>query len=155
LTILKPSVGRKSLTNSAVKHRKQLQDASVQEVIRLEKLVWRAAQRRDQAAFAKLVPADAIMIFQSGVVTQPDYLVTMRERTLSHYELRDVRGYMPNRRTVILLYHAIREGSFRGRRFPGGPVIESTIWVKRGRGWVAVLNQETPVKDAKQAHHRR
>jgi len=144
-----------SLTNSAANHRNHFQDASVREVIRLERLVWRAAQRRDQAAFAKLVPADARMIFQSGVVTQPEYLVTMRERTLSHYELRDIRGYMPNRRTVILLYRAIREGSLRGRPFPSGPVIESTVWVKRGSGWVAVLNQETPVNDAERAHHRR
>jgi hypothetical protein len=78
----------------------------------------------------------------------------MTERTLSHYELGDIRGYMPNRRTVILLYRAVRKGSYRGRRFPTRPVIESTVWVKRGTGWVAVLNQETPVNDAEQARHR-
>jgi hypothetical protein len=52
---------------------------------------------------------------------------------------------MPNAKTVILHYEALRLGDDAGKIFPEGTVIESTTWIKRGRRWVAVLNQETPI----------
>jgi hypothetical protein len=119
-------------------------EAAIDTVIMLEEQVWKAAQQRDFAGFIRLVPADAVMIFQRGIVPQPDYVATMPERTISHYELRNMRGFMPAPGTVILIYEATRAGSFRGESFPPGPVIESTTWVLRDGCWVAVLNQETP-----------
>jgi hypothetical protein len=116
----------------------------IDSVIRLEKRVWKVAQLRDADAFAELVPADAVMIFQSGIVSQPEYLATMNQRTISRYELRNIRGFMPNAKTVILHYEALRLGQEAGEIFPEGTVIECTTWIKRGRRWVAVLNQETP-----------
>jgi Domain of unknown function (DUF4440) len=120
--------------------------AIIRKIIRLEERVWKVAQERDAVRFAELVPADAMMIFQSGIVTQPEYLATMRERTISRYELRNVRGFMPDATTVILCYEALRLGEESGEAFPMNPVIESTTWIKRGKRWVAVLNQETPVR---------
>jgi hypothetical protein len=119
--------------------------ATIKEVIGLERLVWKVAQDRDAESFRGLVPADAIMIFQSGIMTQPLYLKTMKKRTISRYKLGKIRGFMPNDSTVILLYEAIRVGKEGKRKFPQGRVIESTIWVKRSNRWVAVLNQETPL----------
>lgn len=120
-------------------------EAVIQAVIELENRVWKAAQQRDVPGFSRLVPADAVMIFQSGIVSQPDYVATMPERTISHYEIRNLRGFMPAPGTVILVYEATRAGSFREKSFPLGAVIESTTWVMRKGRWVAVLNQETPV----------
>lgn len=116
----------------------------IHKVMQLEKQVWKAARNRDDRAFAKLVPADALMIFQSGIVTQPGYLATMRQRTLEENTIEDLRGFMPNPNTVILTYRTVRAGSFAGKRFPSNPVVESTVWIKRGKRWVAILNQETP-----------
>jgi len=116
----------------------------IRKIIRLENEVWKVAQDRDAKRFAELVPADAVMIFQSGILTQPEYLATMSTRTISRYELRDVRGFVANAAAVILMYEAVRLGDESGESFPSGPVIESTTWVKRGARWVAVLNQETP-----------
>jgi hypothetical protein len=118
--------------------------ALIRKIIQLEKEVWKVAQDRDAKRFAELVPADAVMIFQSGILTQPEYLATMSTRTISRYEIRDVRGFVANAATVILMYEAVRLGDESGESFPAGPVIESTTWVKRGARWVAVLNQETP-----------
>jgi Domain of unknown function (DUF4440) len=124
------------------------ESAIVNKVIRLEKRVWKSAQERDADRFRQLVPADAIMIFQSGVVPQPEYLATMNERTISRYELRRFRGFMPTSKTVILYYEALRLGEEAGKTFPEGTVIESTTWIKRGARWVAILNQETPVANS-------
>jgi hypothetical protein len=118
--------------------------ALIRKIIQLEKEVWKVAQNRDAKRFAELVPADAVMIFQSGILTQPEYLATMSTRTISRYEICDVRGFVANAATVILMYEAVRLGDESGESFPPGPVIESTTWVKRGARWVAVLNQETP-----------
>jgi len=120
--------------------------AIIKAVIRLEKQVWKVAQRREADAFAQLVPSDAVMIFQSGIVSQTEYLATMHKRTISRYELRNIRGFMPNARTVILLYEALRLGEEAGSAFPEGRVIESTTWIMRGGRWVAILNQETPFR---------
>lgn len=124
------------------------ESAIVNKIIRLEKRVWKIAQKRDADRFRQLVPADAIMIFQSGVVPQPEYLATMNERTISRYELRRFRGFMPNLQTVILYYEALRLGEEAGKTFPEGAVIESTTWIKRGARWVAILNQETPLANS-------
>ena len=118
---------------------------TIETVIRLEKRVWEVAQQRNAAEFKKLVPADAVMIFQSGIVLQPEYLLTMNARTISRYEIRDMRAFMPNATTVILYYEALRLGEQNGAAFPSGPVVESTTWIRRGKRWVAILNQETPI----------
>jgi hypothetical protein len=120
------------------------QDAIIEKVIKLEKLVWKVAQERNANAFQELVPVDAVMIFQSGIMRQPDYLKTMKERMIAHYEFGPIRGFMPTDSTVILVYQAVRIGHEGSRSFPQGTVIESTTWVKRKGRWVAVLNQETP-----------
>ncbi len=123
--------------------------ATISAVVRLEKRVWIAAQKRNAKEFEKLVPADAMMIFQSGIVLQPEYLATMNERTITRYELRRIHGFMPNATTVILYYEAVRHGEEGGQTFPTGAVIETTTWIKRGVRWVAILNQETPVTTGK------
>jgi hypothetical protein len=121
------------------------EEGTISNVIELEKSVWKAARARDVEAFSRLVPADGVMIFQSGVVRQPEYLATMKLRTVSHAKLKDMQGFMPNATTVILIYKTVRVGSYDSKRFPSTPVVESTTWIKRGRRWVAILNQETPI----------
>lgn len=114
-------------------------------VIEQEKLVWKAAKEKNVEEFSRHVPFDAVMIFQSGIVRQPEYLATMKMRTVSHSEIIDMHGFMPDASTVILIYQTIRLGSFEGKEFPPTPVFESTTWIKRDRRWVAILNQETPI----------
>ena len=133
-------------SNSKTLHdRSRSKAAIIKKIIRLEERVWKVAQERNAAEFEKLVPADAVMIFQSGIVLQPEYLATMTARTISQYEIRNMRSFMPNATTVILYYEALRHGEQDGEAFPSSPVIESTTWIKRGRRWVAILNQETPI----------
>ena len=91
-----------TLKGSSARHT----EATIETVIPLEEQVWKAAQKRDVEGFIRLVPADAVMIFQRGIVPQPDYVATMPERTISHYELRNIRGFMPAPDIVILIYEA-------------------------------------------------
>ena len=127
--------------------RKGRRRASEKDVIRhvtkQEERVWKAAEERNAKRFEELVPRDAIMIFRSGIVRQPEYLEGIAGRTVGHSEIRDMQGFMPNSKTVILIYTTERLGSENGWKFPATPVIESTTWIKRGKRWVAILNQET------------
>jgi hypothetical protein len=134
-TVLKKSSSKSATSVAIVRH-----------VIEQEKLVWKAAKDRDSEVFCQLVPDDGIMIFRSGIMRQPKYLATMKSRTVSHAKWKRMKGFMPNPTTVILTYETVRIGSFRGKKLPSNPVIESTTWIKRGKRWVAILNQETPVK---------
>jgi hypothetical protein len=122
-------------------------EMQVRKVMQLEKEVWKAARERNAQDFARLVPADALMIFQSGIVTQPDYIATMQGRALEKNRMEDLRGHMPNSNTVILTYETVRGGNFEGKPLPSTPVIESTTWIRRGKRWVAILNQETPIRE--------
>jgi hypothetical protein len=134
-------------TRSKQRSRQSAADrALIRKIVELEKEVWKVAQDRDATRFAELVPADAVMIFQSGILTQPEYLATMSTRTISRYEIRNIRGFVAHAATVILMYEAVRLGEEGGEEFPSGPVIESTTWIKRRSRWVAVLNQETPTQ---------
>jgi hypothetical protein len=117
----------------------------IRHVVKLEAQVWKAAEKRDAKRFAELVPPEAIMIFRSGIVRQPEYLAGMAGRTVGHSEIRGMQGFMPNAKTVILIYATERLGTEDGRKLPEAPVIESTTWIRRGKRWVAVLNQETPI----------
>jgi hypothetical protein len=119
----------------------------IQKVMRLEREVWKAAREKNAGNFRKLVPADALMIFQSGIWTQPEYIATMRGRTLEENTIEDLRGHMPNANTVILTYETVRAGNFEGKPFPSTRVIESTTWIRRAKRWVAILNQETPLEN--------
>lgn len=119
----------------------------IRKVMRLEKAVWKAALERDARKFAKLVPADALMIFRSGIMTQPEYLATMRGRSLEKNRIKELRGFMPDSKMVILTYKTVRAGSYEGKAFPSAPVIESTTWIRRGKRWLAILNQETPIDE--------
>jgi len=139
---MKPVQGR-----TETKHNRLSSAEQLRKVMQLEKQVWKAAKERDARAFAKLVPADGLMIFRSGIVTQPQYLATMQGRTLAENSIADLRGFMPNSKTAILTYKTVRAGSYEGQPFPAAPVIESTVWIKRGKRWVAILNQETPIEE--------
>ncbi len=57
------------------------QNATIRKIIKLKKLVWKVAQRRDAVAFQEFVSADAVMIFQSGV--DPHHEVIQRYRLIS------------------------------------------------------------------------
>jgi hypothetical protein len=134
----------RSPAQKKLRNRRRSNAAVIKEIMALEERVWEVAQHRNAAEFTKLVPSDAVMIFQSGIVLQPEYLATMNDRTISRYQIRNMRGFMPNATTVILYYEALRHGEQGGHAFPTSPVVESTTWIKRGKRWVAILNQETP-----------
>jgi Domain of unknown function (DUF4440) len=121
------------------------ENSVIRHVTKQEERVWKAAKERNAKRFEKLVPRDAIMIFRSGIVRQPEYLEGMAGRAVGHSEIRDMQGFMPNSKTVVLIYTTERLGGENGRKFPTTPVIESTTWIKRGKQWVAILNQETPI----------
>jgi hypothetical protein len=133
-------VGKKQSSKSVTSR------AIIRNAIEQEKRVWKAAQTRDAEEFSELVPADGLMIFQSGITSQPEYLATMKSRTVAHSRWRKMKGFMPNPTTVILTYETVRIGSYKSKKFPSSRVIESTTWIKRRKRWVAILNQETPLK---------
>jgi hypothetical protein len=109
-----------------------------------EKAVWKAAQEQDKGTLDALVDDDARMIFTSGIMTKKQYLDSSSERKIAGYELSDFQVLTPADDTVIVIYNARISGVFHGK--PASySVREASVWVQREKGWVAVLNQETPM----------
>jgi hypothetical protein len=50
------------------------------------------------------------------------------------------------RRCGLFIDDNVPVGSYKGKKVPSTPVIESATWIKRGKRWVAILNQETRVR---------
>jgi uncharacterized protein (TIGR02246 family) len=111
-----------------------------------ELAVWEAAKQRDLHRFATLVADDARMVFVSGVMTKQEYMQEASTRTITDYSLEDFQFFSPAKGIVITLYRATVSGSSRGKPFPPSTVRESSVWANRDGGWVAVWNQETPVR---------
>jgi hypothetical protein len=119
--------------------------AIINAVIQLEKRVWKAAQDRDADTFKTACTLGRDHDLSIWSDTQPQYLASMSDRTISDYEPRHIRGFMPDPTTVILYYEALRLGKESGRSFLADAVSESTTWIKRESRWVAILNQQTPI----------
>jgi len=86
------------------------------------------------------------MIFTSGVRTRAEYLASMPSRRIVSYELRDVKVTSPAPNVAVTTYLATIAGVFEGREVPPFTVREASVWLRRAGKWVAVLNQETPIK---------
>jgi hypothetical protein len=115
-------------------------------IVANEIAVWEAAKKKDMRQFMELVAEDAHMIFASGVMTRSDYVHSAAERVITDYQLSDVQVYEANPGSVITIYKATISGTFRGVRVEGVVAREASLWVNRSGKWVAVLNQETPIR---------
>lgn len=111
-----------------------------------ENAVWEAAKQRDMHRFADLVADDARMVFVSGVMTKQEYMQEASTRTITDYSLEDFQFFMPAKGIVITFYRATVSGTSNGKTFPPSTVRESSLWVRRDGKWVAVWNQETPIR---------
>jgi len=119
--------------------------ASLKEAaIAREQAVWKAAKEHDNAAFDSLVADDALMIFTSGIMTKKQYMDSSSERKITGYELSDFQVLTPTQHTVVIIYKVRVSGVFHGKA-ASYSVREASVWVHRAKGWVAVLNQETPM----------
>jgi len=125
--------------------KEQPSGASLKEAaIAREQAVWKAAKDHDNATFNALVDDDARMIFTSGIMTKRQYMDSSSERMITGYELSDFQVLTPNQDTVVIIYNARVSGRFHGKA-ASYSVREASVWVHRAKGWVAVLNQETPM----------
>jgi|SRR5947209_10676841 len=121
------------------------QGETASEIIAVETGVWQAAKEKDLKRFSTLVGDDAVMIFTSGVVTKSEYILSIAERDITSYSLRNFQVFIPAADTAIILYEASVTGIFQARPVATYKVREASVWVKRSGQWVAVLNQETPM----------
>jgi hypothetical protein len=111
-----------------------------------ERAVWEAAMQKDMRRFDSLVADDARMIFTSGIMTKSEYLRSIGKRHIASYSLEDFQVLEPAADTVLTIYKVTLSGTFDGRSVPPSTVREASVWVKRSGKWLAVLNQETPVR---------
>jgi hypothetical protein len=128
-----------------VKKANSVPNAIAAQILANETEVWEAAKRKDMRKFDALVGDDAWLIFTSGIQTKAQYIKSIAERNITNYSLKNFEMLMPAQDVVIVTYIATISGIFGGKASTQFSVREGSVWVKRNKKWVAVVNQETPI----------
>ena len=69
----------------------------------------------------------------------------MADTQLKDYALDDIKLVKATKNVGILTYKLTQHGTYKGDPIPA-TVHATSVWVKRGDKWLAVLHQETPAR---------
>ena len=112
------------------------------EVVALERAVWDALVAGDAAVDEALLSADFVGLYPTGFAGRSDHVGQLANGPTVHsYQLSAVRTMEVAADAVLVLYRA------EYVRIGGGPaesMYVSSLWRRRGDGWVNVFSQDTP-----------
>ena len=127
-------------------------DIDVDELVRLETLVWQALADGDPGADARMLSEDFIGVYPSGFSDRDEHARQLIDGpTVERFELHDARTLVVSDSAVLLAYRAvfrrpsaIRESTAESTE---ASMYISSLWCRRGDRWVNVFSQDTPVGD--------
>jgi hypothetical protein len=115
-----------------------------EKLIRLEKLDWEVAKKKDWKAYDRLLSSDFVWIDDSGVIAgRNEFLKYFAKLDLAGYAMDEakVTFFTPN--VALLTYKVTEKGSFNGQPLPSTPYYVGSGYVKRADEWVNVFTQTT------------
>ncbi|QIE54342.1 nuclear transport factor 2 family protein [Pikeienuella piscinae] len=110
----------------------------------LERKVWEALRAGDAAADARLLAADFIGVYPSGVEGREGHAAQLAAGpTVAAFEIREPKMIPLGDDAALLIYLA-------GFHRPDEPETErgmyvSSLWRRRGAGWANIFSQDTPL----------
>ena len=114
-------------------------------LIAREKEVWELIKKKNAQGFAAYLAEDMIYVTTDGVHTKAETVKGIAEAGPPEVMLSDWKVMMIDKDAAIVTYT-----TKSGPAVACGPEPvtqrESTVWVKRGGKWLAVLHQDTPAK---------
>lgn len=121
-----------------------------QEILDVEREYWDSMVNKDPAVATRLTAERSLITGAQGVgeVTSASIgeMVQSDGWTLKRYEFSDVRVLSPNPDTAILAYHVTEELEVDGKPLTL-EANDSTVWMRKGGGWVSVLRTEAVAGD--------
>ncbi|HEX8891351.1 MAG TPA: nuclear transport factor 2 family protein [Pyrinomonadaceae bacterium] len=112
--------------------------AEVPDPVSKEKKVWEELKRKDYNAFATDLADEAVEVEPNGVFDKAGSINGVKMLNASNYSQSDFKEMKIDADASVVTYTVkSRDGKEEERH--------STVWVKRGERWYAVLHQGTPV----------
>src|SRR5260370_11268119 len=103
-----------------------------------EKMVWEALKANDSDAFAAFLASDAIEVEQEAVYDKAGSVKTVSQIDLSKASLSEWKTVKFDDDASLVTYMVKLPGSKPDQER------HTTIWVNRGRKWLALFHQGTP-----------
>jgi ketosteroid isomerase-like protein len=95
--------------------------------------------------FGNLTADDAVFVDAMGPASKSQVVKNVAGFTLTDYTMDDIRYVPLSGKSGLITYKISEKGVSHGRQFEAHAYI-SSIWTKRGKGWVCLFSQETVSK---------
>lgn len=107
----------------------------------LEKGVWEAYKKKDAEAFSKYFASNYQGVYAEGTEGVKDELADMKKSDLKSYSTSSEKVVRPTKTSALITYKADLSGTYGGKDFSGSYNV-SSLWVKRGDKWLAILHTQ-------------
>jgi ketosteroid isomerase-like protein len=95
--------------------------------------------------FANLTADDAVFVDAMGPASKAQVVKNVAGFTLTDYSMDDIRYVPLSGKSGLITYKISEKGVSHGKQFEAQAYI-SSIWTKRGKGWLCLFSQETAAK---------
>ncbi len=95
--------------------------------------------------FGNLTADDAVFVDAMGPASKAQVVKNVAGFTLTDYSMDDVRYVPLSGKSGLITYKISEKGVSHGKEFAAHAYV-SSIWTKRGKGWVCLFSQETAAK---------
>jgi hypothetical protein len=135
------------LTFGQTKTSKGASDSVQAQLETIEKQAWEAWKNKNGEFFQAMLTEDSINVGAGGVDNKAAVIkfTSGPMCDIKSYSLDSFQVVMTDKKTAILTYKAMQDGTCDGKSIPAA-VWAATMFVKRGNKWVSSFHQETPVQ---------
>jgi len=121
---------------------------SLQEkLVAMEKQAWESWKTRNGGFFQTFLSEDSINVGSTGVDNKSAIVKFIGSPMceIKSYSMDNLQMIMTDKKTAILTYKAMQDGTCDGKTLPAS-VWATSMYVKRSGKWVSNFHQETPVQ---------
>lgn len=106
-----------------------------------EKAVWEAYKAKDGDKFSSFFASNYQGVYAEGTETVKEEVADMKKSEIKSYSLSGVKVVRPTKTSALMTYQVDLSGSYDGKDM-SGKYNTSSLWVKRGDKWVAILHTQ-------------
>jgi hypothetical protein len=116
-------------------------------IISKEKAAWQAFKDKNADEFKKLLSADLVTVYASGMHSLQQELDGMSKTDMKSFDLSDFNVVFPNKKTAIITYKAKIEATAEGKDVSGTYNVGS-IWHTANGQWIGIFHTDSKVEAA-------
>ena len=120
----------------------------LEDLIRLEIVVWQALADGDAAADGRMLSDDFFGVYPTGFADRKSHMEQLIDGpTIASFALHDARMLTVSESAVILSYRAEFKRPTPNAVSASEEMYVSSLWCRRDGAWFNVFSQDTPAKN--------